>query len=82
MFLWAKWTDATINSAALLKFALPEKMIFVPGEHFYADAPLHHSIRLSFATPTPKQLDEGIRRLAVAVEKMRVASAGRVARAA
>jgi 2-aminoadipate transaminase len=82
MFLWAKWTDAKINSAALLKFALPEKMIFVPGEHFYADAPLHHSIRLSFATPTPKQLDEGIRRLAVAVEKMRVASAGGIAKAA
>jgi 2-aminoadipate transaminase len=79
MFLWAKWTDATINSAHLLKFSLPEKMIFVPGEHFYANAPLHHSIRLSFATPTPVQLDEGIKRLAVAVEKMR---ASQVARAA
>ena len=75
MFLWAKWTDASINSAALLKYALPEKMIFVPGEHFYADAPVRHAIRLSFATPTPKQLDEGIRRLAVAVDKMRAASA-------
>jgi 2-aminoadipate transaminase len=79
MFLWAKWADRTINSAALLKFALPEKMIFVPGEHFYADTPEQHSIRLSFATPTPTQLDEGIRRLAVALEKMR---AGQVARAA
>lgn len=82
MFLWAKWTDASINSAALLKYALPEKMIFVPGEHFYADAPVHHAIRLSFATPTPKQLDEGIRRLAVAVEKMHKASAAQIARAA
>ncbi len=82
MFLWAKWTDTSINSAALLKYALPEKMIFVPGEHFYADAPVHHAIRLSFATPTPKQLDEGIRRLAVAVEKMHKASAAQIARAA
>ena len=82
MFLWAKWTDASINSAVLLKYALPEKMIFVPGEHFYADAPEHHAIRLSFATPTPKQLDEGIRRLAVAVEKMRKESAAKIARAA
>ena len=82
MFLWAKWTDASINSAVLLKYALPEKMIFVPGEHFYADAPEHHSVRLSFATPTPKQLDEGIRRLAVAVEKMHKASAAQIARAA
>ena len=82
MFLWAKWTDASINSAVLLKYALPEKMIFVPGEHFYADAPEHHAIRLSFATPTPKQLDEGIRRLAVAVEKMHKESAAKIARAA
>ena len=82
MFLWAKWTDASINSAVLLKYALPEKMIFVPGEHFYADAPEYHSVRLSFATPTPKQLDEGIRRLAVAVEKMHKESAAKIARAA
>ncbi len=82
MFLWAKWCDTKINSAALLKFALPEKMIFVPGEHFYADQPLHHSIRLSFATPTPKQLDEGIRRLAVAVAKMRISSTDGIAQAA
>jgi 2-aminoadipate transaminase len=71
MFLWARWADATIDSAALLKFALPEKMIFVPGEHFYADHPERNTIRLSFATPTPVQIDEGIRRLAVALEKMR-----------
>lgn len=70
MFLWGKWADTKIDSSKLLKFALAEKMIFVPGEHFYADAPEHHSIRLSFATPTPEQLDEGIRRLAVALEKM------------
>ena len=73
MFLWARWTDATIDSTALLKFALPEKMIFVPGEHFYADNPEQNTIRLSFATPTPTQIDEGIRRLAVAREKMRAA---------
>ncbi len=70
MFLWAKWTDIRINSEKLLSFAVAEKVIFVPGEHFYADAPVRHSIRLSFATPTPKQIDEGIQRLAVAVEKM------------
>jgi 2-aminoadipate transaminase len=79
MFLWAKWTDASISSAALLKFSLPEKMIFVPGEHFYASAPEKHAIRLSFATPTPLQLNEGIKRLAAAVEKMR---ASQVAQAA
>ncbi len=79
MFLWAKWTDKTINSTALLKVALPEKMIFVPGEHFYADAPEQHSLRLSFSTPTAVQIDEGIKRLAAAVERMR---AGKLARAA
>ena len=79
MFLWAKWNDASVNSTELLKYALPEKMIFVPGEHFYADQPLRHSIRLSFATPSPAQIDEGIRRLAVAVEKMHSAGMARAA---
>ncbi len=71
MFLWAKWTDENIDSAALMKFAIPEKMIFVPGEFFYASEPDKRTIRLSFATPTPTQIDEGIRRLAVALEKSR-----------
>lgn len=79
MFLWARWNDVSIDSATLLNYAITEKMIFVPGEHFYADAPEQHAIRLSFATPSPSQLDEGIRRLAVALEKMR---AGTIAHAA
>jgi 2-aminoadipate transaminase len=74
MFLWARWNDARIHSAELLRHALLEKMIFVPGEHFYASAPEQHSIRLSFATPTPEQIDEGIRRLAVALEKHRASA--------
>ncbi len=79
MFLWATWTDAKIDSTALLKYALPEKMIFVPGEHFYAESPVQNTIRLSFATPTCEQIDEGIRRMAVALEKMRAANLAKAA---
>ncbi|MBI3716409.1 MAG: PLP-dependent aminotransferase family protein [Betaproteobacteria bacterium] len=79
MFLWAKWVDGDIDSVELLKYALPEKMIFVPGEHFYADAPERNTLRLSFATPTCEQIDEGIRRLAVALEKMRAAKLAKAA---
>lgn len=79
MFLWARWNDARIHSTELLQYAIAEKMIFVPGEHFYANEPLQHTIRLSFATPTPEQIDEGIRRLAVAVEKQ---AKGKLPRAA
>jgi hypothetical protein len=50
--------DASINSAALLKYALPPKMISA-REYF---TPMRRSIiipfALSFATPTPKQLEE------------------------
>ncbi len=79
MFLWAKWNDSAINSTVLLDYALAEKVIFVPGEHFYATAPEKHTIRLSFATPSPEQLDEAIRRLALALEKMRAAKTARAA---
>jgi 2-aminoadipate transaminase len=78
MFLWAKWNDKTIDSAALLDHAISEKTIFVPGEHFYAGTPERHTIRLSFATPSPAELDEGIRRLAVALQKMRPGTDARV----
>ena len=82
MFLWAKWNDSSINSTALLDYAIAEKVIFVPGEHFYATAPEKHTIRLSFATPSPEQLDEATRRLAAALEKMLAAKSVKAARAA
>ena len=67
MFLWAR--IAGVDASALLQAAIEQKMIFVPGASFFASAPDVSTLRLSFATPTPDQLDEAVRRLARALER-------------
>jgi 2-aminoadipate transaminase len=68
MFLWARLTDE-LDTMQVLQAAIDEGMIFVPGAPFYAAAPDHATLRLSFATPTPAALDEGAQRLARAIER-------------
>lgn len=70
MFLWAEMTEP-IDTQAVLQHAIGEGMIFVPGETFYAAAPERNTLRLSFATPSPDQLDEAVQRLARAIDKVR-----------
>jgi 2-aminoadipate transaminase len=70
MFLWARFIEA-IDTHALLANAIKENMIFVPGTTFYAQNVDTQTLRLSFATPTPDQLREGIARLAKALEVTR-----------
>jgi 2-aminoadipate transaminase len=74
MFLWANLTER-VEMQALLQAALAEGMIFVPGSTFYAKDADPSTLRLSFATPTPEQLHEGIARLARALDKCRMRAA-------
>ena len=53
-----------MNSIDLLKAALEEKVAFIPGTAFYPDGVSgQDSLRLTFATASPKMIEEGIRRL-------------------
>jgi 2-aminoadipate transaminase len=65
-FIWATlpepWTDA-----ALLRCAEQEGVIFVTGSAFHVDGQGQNTIRLSFATPPPADIDEGVRRLSRAL---------------
>ena len=71
MFLWARG-DETVDATALLPRALDAGMAFVPGPAFAAHsdatttrtAAHRSSLRLSFATASPADLDEAARRLA------------------
>ena len=51
----------------VLTAALDEGVAFVPGDAFYTGPADLQSLRLSFATATPDELDEGARRLAAAL---------------
>ena len=66
MFVWARLPDGH-DAAALLRVALRHDVAFVPGAPFYAGAPDHATLRLSFTTHPPEEIAEGLRRLAAAV---------------
>ena len=66
MFLWGRLTDGQ-SAVELLPRAVEQGMAFVPGEPFYSGPPDRSTLRLSFATATPDELDEGVRRFAAAL---------------
>jgi 2-aminoadipate transaminase len=66
MFVWGQFVDS-IDTQALLPRALEEGMAYVPGRAFAVDGDHRRALRLSFATATPEQLYEGVRRLASAL---------------
>ncbi len=66
MFLWGRLAG-TVAARDVLTAALDEGVAFVPGDAFYTGPADLQSLRLSFATATPDELDEGARRLAAAL---------------
>ena len=59
MFVWVRLPEG-LNAQALLPKAVDAGMAFVPGAPFYADHPDPRTLRLSFVTATPEQIDRGI----------------------
>ena len=69
-FLWLELED-DVDTAALLAEAKAEGVTFVAGPDFMGS---ESSLRLSFAPVTVDQIDEGVARLATALERTRTAS--------
>ena len=71
MFLWVTLPDE-INTQKLLSIALEQKVAFVPGAEFYPTGSYYpaasHTMRLNFSNTTPERIEEGIARLAQAIE--------------
>lgn len=70
MFMWGRLRDGA-STRALLPFAIERKATFVPGDIYYAERADPSSMRLSFATPSPAQIREGVERIGAAIERMR-----------
>lgn len=68
MFLWAILPEG-MSSLALFYEAVKEKVVFVPGDPFYADRHNVNALRLNFSNASEKDIDEGIRRLAKVIKK-------------
>lgn len=65
-FLWARLQGA-VDGDALLPFAQARGVIYVAGSAFFVVGDERRYIRLSFSSPTPERIREGVARLAQAV---------------
>jgi 2-aminoadipate transaminase len=63
MFFWLELPPA-VDTTALLPLAVAAGMAFVPGAAFYCGAPKSNTLRLSFVTASPTQIEAGIAALA------------------
>ena len=68
MFLWAKLKNG-MSATKLLKIAIDEGVVFVPGAAFYVNDPDDSTLRLSFATIDAAGAEEAAKRLASAIAK-------------
>lgn len=63
MFVWARLPEGH-DATALFRAATSRGVAFVPGAPFFAGAPDPRTLRLSFTTHTPEEIEEGLTRLA------------------
>ena len=68
MFLWLR-LPAGLDSAAMLPLAVQQGVAYVPGAAFYDTQPDMRTMRLSFVTATPDEIDRGIALLAQTIEQ-------------
>ena len=66
MFLWAR-LPAGVDSVQLLPHAVDRGVAFVPGAAFYADGADPRTVRLSFVTASPAQIETGMAAFAAAL---------------
>jgi 2-aminoadipate transaminase len=68
MFLWAR-LPAGLDAATLLPKAVARGVAYVPGAAFYAGAADTRTLRLSFVTASPEDIERGIAALATVIRE-------------
>ena len=68
MFLWMTLPEGS-DTTELLKAAINKGVAFVPGAPFYATGGGERYLRVSFSYVTEQQIEEGIKRLALAIQE-------------
>jgi 2-aminoadipate transaminase len=66
MFLWLTLPEG-ITSRELLSRAMQEKIVFVPGDTFYAGTPDTQTLRLNFSNVDPERMKTALQVLAALV---------------
>ena len=68
-FIWATLRSGC-SDQVLLDRALAHGLVFVVGSAFFVDGSGHDKIRLSFSAPAIPRIEEGVRRLAIALNEL------------
>ena len=69
MFLWVTLPEG-ISSIRLFEIAIKNKVVFVPGQAFFADGGGQNTLRLNYSSSSEEQIEEGIKRLAKALHAL------------
>jgi 2-aminoadipate transaminase len=72
LYLWCRLTEG-LRVRDLLPEAARERVVFAPGESFHVDASSgrgRFDMRLNFTLPNEQEIDEGVRRLGLALERL------------
>jgi 2-aminoadipate transaminase len=68
MFFWVELPEG-LDAVALLPKAVERGMAYVPGGAFFASDPKQNTLRLSFVTVSPEQIERGVALLAQTLEE-------------
>jgi len=71
LFLWVILPEGMDSLVMLEKYAIPRDVAYVIGQAFHFDGSGPNTLRLTFSFPTVDQIEEGIKRLAVAIRDYR-----------
>ncbi len=69
MFVWMRAKDRRVDTNELYRFALEEKVAFVPSSVFDYTGELRCAMRVNFTRSSPDLLADGVRRLARAMRR-------------
>jgi 2-aminoadipate transaminase len=70
MFIWVTLPPG-ISSTDLFELAIKENVVFVPGSPFYTEDGIgNNTLRLNFSNSDFEQIEEGIKRLALCLERL------------
>ncbi|MGH2450847.1 MAG: aminotransferase class I/II-fold pyridoxal phosphate-dependent enzyme [Candidatus Limnocylindria bacterium] len=68
-YFWVR-LPSQVSARRLLEVALEEGVAFVPGDAFAIEADHRSALRFSVSAPTPERIDEGVRRLRRAFDRV------------
>jgi 2-aminoadipate transaminase len=69
LFVWVELPDG-LSADAVFAAALREKVAFVPGSGFFADAPRVEFMRLNYSNRSPELIEAGMARLGRVLERL------------